>query len=167
MCEPLRDYEVVLDKGAGAKAASLLTGGLVNEGVSAKISQFVKRIKKEAEENGQEIDAVVYDSGKRTVGVKWKEAATEKNKGIGRASKVNGLYVFVTSEPLSDYDDLIDKSGGAKAKSLLTGGLANNSIAQDIAQFVKRIKKEAEESGQEIDAVVYSTGKRAIGVKFK
>ncbi|MCY7349521.1 MAG: hypothetical protein LH606_02475 [Cytophagaceae bacterium] len=167
MCDPLRDYDVVFDIATGAKASSLLTGGLVNEGVSDKITQFVNRAMKQAKKDGKEFDAVLISGGKTAVAIKFKDAATEKNRSIGRVKKLNGLDVYVMNEPLSQYETVLDTRGGAKAKSYLTGGMVNNSIEEDMAQFVKRIIKEAEEEKKTIDAVVYSGGKSAIAVKIK
>lgn len=163
MAEPLRDYEIVVEKSGGIQKGSMLTGGLVNEGIAGKATQFVKRVKKQAEKDAKEVDAVVYGGGKRIIGIKFKQDATEENKGISRVQKINGVEVYVLSEPLRDYETLVDKSLGIKGGSMITGGLINNSIEQDVAKFVKRIKR----SDKSIEAIVYSAGKRAIGIKFK
>ena len=167
MCDPLRDYDVVFDVSTGAKASSFLTGGLVNEGVSDKVTQFVNRAMKQAKKDGKEFDAVLISGGKTAVAIKFKDTATETNRAVGRVKKLNGLDIYVMNEPLSGYDTVLDTRGGAKAKSYLTGGIVNNSIEEDMAQFVKRIIKEAEEEKKVIDAVVYSGGKSAIAVKMK
>jgi DNA-binding FrmR family transcriptional regulator len=168
LCEPLREYEVVFDVTTGAKASSMLTGGVVNEGVSDKLSQFVNRAMKEAKEKKQDFDAVVYTGGKKVVAVKFKDEGTEKTKGIARVNKLEGLEVYVMNEPLQDYETLIDVNTGLKAKSYMTGGLVNNSIEEDMAQYVRRTIKEADEAKKEKpEAVVYTGGKRAIGVKLK
>ena len=163
MSEPLREYDVLFDVGTGLKATSVLTAGLVNEGVSDKASQFVKRALKEAEEKKTTIDAVVYTSGKKVVAVKFKDQATPENKGLGRVNKVNGLEVYVMADPVTDYEVVNDKGPSLKAKSLLTAGLVNNSIEEDIEQFAKKLVKD----NSRIDALVYTSGKTAVGVKFK
>lgn len=165
MNEPLRDYDVVFDVGTGAKAASLLTGGLVNEGVSAKASQFVKKAIKEAKDDGHQFDAIIYSSGKRIVAVKFKEGG-EENKLLARAQKINGIEVYVLSEPLRNYEVVNTKGSGVKMKSAFTAGLVNNSIDEDVEQFVKKLVKDAEKDKVKLDAVVYSSGKSASGVKF-
>ncbi|GAB3276269.1 hypothetical protein GCM10027347_49930 [Larkinella harenae] len=164
MCEPLRAYETAFEIATGAKAASLLTGGVVNEGVSDKVSQFVRRASKEAKSKNQEFDAVVISGSKTAVAIKFKG---NEDKGLAKVRKIDGLAVYVMNEPVNDYETVVDASGGVKAKSYFTSGLVNNSIEEDIQQFVRRVKKEAEEAKKPIDAVVYSSGKRAIGVKFK
>jgi len=167
LCEPSREYEILFDVLTGAKAGSLLTGGLVNEGVSEKLSQFVSRAKKEADKRDQIIDAIIYTDGKKVIAVKFKGAATQETKGIAKVSKLEGIEVYVMNEPLRDYESTVDVTTGAKAKSYISGGLVNNTVEEDMAQYVRRAIKEAEESSKKIDAVVYSGGKRAIGVSFK
>jgi len=51
-------------------ASSILTGGLVNEGVSEKASQFVNRAIKIAKEEKYQFDAINYSSGKKIIAVK-------------------------------------------------------------------------------------------------
>lgn len=167
MCEPLREYEVLFDVGTGLKATSIVTGGLVNEGVSDKAEQFVKKAVKEADSKNLQIDAIVYTNGKKVVAVKFKSAGTAETKGLGRVAKINGSEIYVMSEPLREYVVVNDKSGGFKMKSAMTGGVVNNSIEEDVEQFVKRIQKDAAGDHKEIDAVIYNSGKSAVGVKFK
>jgi ribosomal protein L25 (general stress protein Ctc) len=166
MCEPLREYETLFDVVTGAKAASLLTGGLVNEGVSDKLSQFVSRAIKEADKRKQTIDAIIYTDGKKIIAVKFTGKSTSANKSIARVSKLEGKEVYVMNEPLKDYETTVDVNTGVKAKSYITGGIVNNSIEEDMAQYVRRAVKEAEETNKKVDAIVYTGGKRAIGVTF-
>ncbi|WP_345268932.1 hypothetical protein [Nibrella viscosa] len=167
MCEPLRDYDKVFDIGTGVKASSLLTGGVVNEGVADKADQFVRFAVKEGKKENKEFDAVLISGSKTAVAIKFKTPASEQNKGLARVKKIDGYEVYVLSEPLRDYERVVDASGGVKAKSYFTGGLVNNSIEEDMAQFVKRIKKEAADDKKVFEAIIYSGGKSAIGVKFK
>ena len=167
MCEPVRPYEVLFSMNTGVKAGSVFSGGLVNEGVSDKLSQFVKRVMKEAEKKNQQVDAILYTSGKDAAAIKFKTESTAETKGLAKAAKLNGYEVYVMSEPVRDYETVVDVSTGAKAKSYITGGLVNNSIEEDISQYVKRADRDAKEENKKIDAVVYTGGKRAIGVKFK
>ncbi len=167
MCEPLRAYEVQFDVETGAKAASLMTGGVVNEGVSEKLTQFVARATKESKKQNKPFDAIVYNGGKKVVAVKFKDDASEATKGLGKVRKMEGVEVYVMSEPVRDYTTAVDVSTGVKAKSYLTGGLVNNSIEEDMAQYVRRAINDAKEQNKAIEAVVYSGGKRSIGVTFK
>ncbi|MDP3358107.1 MAG: hypothetical protein Q8S41_02045 [Lutibacter sp.] len=90
-------------------------------------------------------------------------AQTSITNDLARVNKVNGVEVYVMSEPLRDYETVSDVGTGLKAESLLTGGIINKSISERISQFVHKAKKENED----IDAVIYSNGKRVIGIKFK
>jgi ribosomal protein L25 (general stress protein Ctc) len=123
---------------------------------------------KEAKEKNQTFDAILYTGGKKVVAIKFKDQGTEKTKGMARVNKLEGLEVYVMNEPVQDYETVIDVNTGLKAKSYLTGGLVNNSIEEDIAQYVRRTIKESEEAKKEKpQAVVYTGGKRAIGIKLK
>ncbi len=166
-CEPTIDYKVLASKGTGGKAGSLLTGGVVNEGISAKVSQYVKRLNKEAKKKKFEYDAVLYTNGKQAAAIKFNDGFDSSQKDLARAKSVNGVLVFAMCEPLKDYEIVIEKSGGAKVGSYLTGGLANKGVEGDLTQFVKRLKKSAEDEGKTIDAIIYNAGKRAIGIRFK
>ena len=165
--EPLNEYGVVATKGTGGKAGSFLTGGVVNEGISAKASQYLKRLNKEAKKKKFEFDAVLYSNGKQAAAIKWNDNYDTKNKDLARVKSINGVLVFALCEPVNDYEVVIEKSGGAKVGSYLSGGLANKGIEGDLTQFVRRIQKGADEEGKTIDAIIYNAGKRAIGIKFK
>lgn len=163
MNEPLCPYDIVFDVGTSAKFASLLTAGLVNEGVSDKASQFVKKAMKEAEDEKYDFDAIVYSSGKRVIAIKFKEVSNQ----LAKVQKVEGVEIFILSEPLLSYDVAGSKRSGLKLKSLLTVGLVNNSVEQDVAEFVNKLLKDAEQDNEKIDAVLYGAGKSAISIKFK
>jgi ribosomal protein L25 (general stress protein Ctc) len=166
MSEPLNEYEVVFDVGTGLKASSMLTGGLVNEGVSEKASQFVKKAIKEAKQEKYEFDAIVYSSGKKVIAVKFKDPKPEL-KLLAKVQKIEGLEVYILSEPEREYDVLNSKGGGIKMKSALTGGLVNNSIEEDVSDFVGKLVKDAKKDGEKLDGILYGAGKSASGIKFK
>lgn len=168
LSEPLREYEVVFDKNTGLNASSYFTGGLVNESISDKAAKFVKRVVKEGQKQNKTFDAVIYTSGKQVVAVKFTDEATAENKGIGRVQIIQDkLQVYILGEPLKDYDVINQKKGGIKGKSLITGGLVNNSIEQDINKIARKLSNEASYKKQKLDAVIYSGGKSAVGVRFK
>ena len=156
LCEPLRDYTVLVDAGTGLKAESMLTGGLINKSISDRVEQFIRKVTKE---NGK-VDAVIYSAGKRIIGVTFKDNGTEKTKGIARVSKVGGFPVFVMNEPLTNYSIVNSKGGGIKWKSLLTAGIVNNSIEDDVEAMVKKIQNRA------ADAVLFDGGKSASAIMF-
>ncbi len=165
--EPLRAYEVLEAEKSGLKAESILTGGLINEGMSGKVNQFVRRSVKSAEKGGYTFDAVLYTGGKDAVAIRFTEEATAENKGLARAKRIGGLYAFVLCEPLADYNVLLTKKGGIKLGSAVTGGLVNKSIEGDFDQLMRRIVKQANKKKQEINGILYTGGKAASGIKFK
>ena len=155
LCEPVRAYEVVVDAGTGLKAESLLTGGIVNKSISARVEQFVRNIMKQ----NAKVDAVVYSAGKRIVGIKFTDE-DKTNTAIGRVSKVMGYPVFVMNEPLTSYEVINNKGGGIKWKSLVTGGIVNNSIEEDVQVMVKKMQNRA------ADAMLFDGGKDASAITF-
>lgn len=159
LSEPVRDYEVISDVSNGINTTSAITGGMVNESIADKASNFVRRAMKE----NSRIDAVIYSSGKRVVGIRFKDKGTPSTKGIGRVKKINGFDTYVLSEPLQDYEVLTSKGGGIKWKSYITGGLINNSIEEDIERMVKKIQG----NGTSIDGIIYSAGKSASGFRYR
>lgn len=157
LCEPLRPYEVVVDAGTGLKAESLLTGGLVNKSISGRVEQFVRNIMKQ----NAKVDAVVYSAGKRIVGVIFTDGDNNKNAGLARVSRVMGYHVFVMNEPVVNYSVLNNKSGGIKWKSLVTAGVVNNSIEEDVQEMVKKLQNRA------ADAMLFEGGKEGMTIMFK
>lgn len=165
MSEPLNSYEVVFDVSSGIKASSILTGGLVNEGVSEKASQFVNRAIKIAKEEKHQFDAIIYSSGKKIIAVKYKDPNPEYRL-MARVQKIEGVEIYILSEPATEYEVFNSKKGGLKMKSLITGGLVNNSIEEDVAQLVSKLVKDAADDNEKIDGLLYGAGKSATGIKF-
>lgn len=157
LCEPVRDYQTLVDAGTGLKAESLLTGGIVNKSIADRVEQFIRKITKE----NARVDAVIYSAGRRIVGVQFTDKATPDTKQVGRVSKVGGYSVFVMNEPLDNYSVVNSKSGGIKWKSLLTAGIVNNSIEDDVEQMVKKLQSRA------ADAILFDGGKGASAIMFK
>jgi len=159
LSEPVRDYEVISDVSTGISTTSAVTGGLVNETIADKVSNFVRKAMKQ----NSRIDAVVYSSGKRIVGIRFKDTPKSDTKGIARVKKINGMDAFVLAEPLQDYEVLTSKSGGIKWKSAITGGLINNSIEEDLERMAKKVGG----TGTSVDGVIYSSGKTASGFRYR
>jgi hypothetical protein len=159
LSEPVRDYEVISDVSTGINTTSAMTGGIVNESIADKASNFVRKAMKQ----NSRIDAVVYSSGKRIVGIRFTDSPSPATKGIGRVKKINGYDTYVLAEPLQDYEVLTSKGGGIKWKSYITGGLINNSIEEDIERMVKKIQG----NGTSIDGIIYSAGKTASGFRYR
>jgi len=158
MCEPLRKYKVVVDVNTGLKGESLVTGGLVNKSIGGRVEQFVRRAKKENEN----IDAIVYTTGKHIVGVKFTDDGTDQTIGVGRVSKMKGYPVFVLCEPLTSYEALESKGGGVKWKSALTAGVINNSIEEDVEKIVNKLQ---EIKG--VEGFYFDGTKRGEAIRFK
>lgn len=167
MSEPLRPYEVVYDAHTGLKATSLITRGFINSSISDKASQFVRLLMKETAKDSTDYDAIIYSSGKHAVAIKFKDTVPYEKTGLARVRRINGIYAFILCEPLIDYNVIATVTGGTKGKSLVTGGLVNNGIEEDVTQLAKKMQKKAKKKKQAYDAIVYSNGKSGIGVEFK
>jgi hypothetical protein len=157
LCEPLRPYEVVVDAGTGIKAESLLTAGLINKTISGRVEQFVRNVSKQ----NPKIDAVVYAAGKRIAGIIFTDKGSASTRGVGRVSKVLGFPVYVMNEPIQDYQVISSKSGGIKWKSLITAGVINNSIEEDVEQMVKKVQSRA------ADGILIDGGRDASAIMFR
>ena len=165
LSEPLREYEVVFGEGNKIQWTSFLTAGLLNESISDKVSKFVKGVLKEAEKENAQVDAVVYTNGKSVTAIKFTGEKTKDNNGIARVQKMEGVPVFVMSQPLLEYTVEKDKGPGIKWKSMVTAGLVNNSIEQDMAKYVDRFSRHIRKN--RINAIVYERGKEALGVELE
>lgn len=156
-CEPLRPYQVVVDAGTGLKAESLLTAGLINKTISGRVEQFVQNVLKQ----NPKIDGVIYSTGKHIAGIVFTDQGSTATSGIGRVTKVQGFPVFVMNEPLENYQVISSKSGGIKWKSLVTAGVVNNSIEEDVEQMVKKVQSRG------ADAILIDGGRDASAIMYK
>jgi len=165
LAEPVRPYDIVLGNDKTLNFTSLLTGGLVNNSISTKVSKMISGVVKKTAAEGLKIDAVIYTSGKNITAIKFTDEPTDETLKKARVQKLSGIPVFVMSEPYDDYRVTSDKGGGVKMKSLITAGLINNSIEEDLEKFVKKMKRKYEQG--QIDALLYTGGKKVQGIKFK
>lgn len=165
LSEPLRDYEVVMGGDNKIQWGSFVTGGILNESIETRVSKFVKALQEKSEEDGIKFDAVVYTDGKNVSAIKFTEEKTDENERMAEVQKMDGIPLYILSEPLLDYTVEYDKGGGIKWKSLMTAGLMNNSIEQDVEQFVKAL--DGKFKRKKIDAIMYADGKQADGIKFR
>ena len=92
---------------------------------------------------------------------------SQTQKGLIRVHKVQGIEVYFMSEPLREYEVVTNKNSGITiGASAITGGLVNEGISEKATKLVKRLLKSITKKGLKIDAVVYSSGKSATGIKF-
>ncbi len=164
LAEPVREYEVVKSKGKGIQWGSAVTGGLINESISTKVTKYIKRLIKEYKKEDISFDAVIYTNGKQMTAIRFTEEKTEENDRIATVQKINGIPFFVMSEPVLEYDFVKTIGGGIKWKSAITAGLVNNSIEQDLMKFAKKMKRKFKK--KEISAIIYERGKKASAIKF-
>ncbi|MDT7832440.1 hypothetical protein RQM59_08615 [Flavobacteriaceae bacterium S356] len=164
LAEPVREYEVIKSKGKGIQWGSFITGGLINESISTKITKYIKRLNKAYKEAKIQYDAVIYTNGKQMNAIRFTDERTDENDRIATVQRINNIPFFVLSEPIKEYTFVKTVGGGIKWKSALTVGLWNNSIEQDLMKFAKKVKKKFKK--KKVDAIIYERGKKASAIKF-
>ncbi len=164
LAEPVRNYEIVNTAKNSIKWGSYITGGLINQSISTKVSKFIKKLLKDYTQENITFDAILYTSGKNMTAIRFTEEATTNNKGIATIHKLNGIPFYVMSEPVEEYKYIGTIGKGIKWKSLVTAGLLNNSIEEDLVKFAKKVETKFRKG--KINAVVYSNGKKAISIKI-
>ena len=170
MSEPLRKYKVIVASDGilgNASVKSLATAGLMTPTPSDKANQLVRNAQKKAIKGGEEIDAVIYSSAKSAVGIKFTDAPNDNTDGIGRVKKINGVDVYAFAEPLVSYEQLSENKAKVRGGAFLTGGILNSSIEDDLSKLVDRAKEESGSKVNELNAVIYSSGKTGIGIRYK
>ena len=162
--EPLREYEVAFNKQKGLQWSSFLTGGLINASISTKISRYIARLLKESQSTGETFDAILYTNGKNVTAIRFTNPNDKDKAGLATVQKIDNIPMFAMCEPLIAYEEVKKKGGGIKWKSMVTVGLWNNSIEQDLAKFARKFKRYHKKG--KIDAIVYRRKKKAYGIKF-
>jgi hypothetical protein len=161
--QPIRSFETVAEVKSSLKLTSILTRGLVNETITDKANEFVRRaIRKVNKKTAQPFDAIVYIGGKKVRAVRFIDEPTSTNQGIAKVGKYFGLEAYILAEPLRTYSASNSTWGGVKGIPLLTYGFVNNSIERDVMTFAKKLSKENKNS----QALIYSAGRTAISATF-
>ncbi len=164
LSEPVREYQIVKGSGKGIQWGSFVTGGLINESISTKVTKYIKKLTQDFNEKGVEFDAVIYSNGKQMNAIKFIDTKTPENDKIAIVQKIDGIPFFVMSEPITAYEFVKTIGGGIKWKSAFTGGLWNNSIEQDLMKFAKKAKNKFNK--KVVNAIIYNRGKKASLIKI-
>ena len=166
MSTPLTAYtKVGLQGNLKSKISIKTIASGSRETVSEKMNKLVNETIKASEKEGFEIDAIIYNAGKNAMGIKY---ATESTPSIplAKVQKINNVLIYAFAEPEnSNYTITSDK----KAKSggfttMATAGIVNSSIDEDLKKMIERLGGKGKNN--KIDAVIYSSGKKGLGVKF-
>ena len=165
LAEPIREYEVIKGGGKGIQWGSFITGGIINESISTKVTKYIKKLTKYYKDQNIKFDAIIYTNGKQMSAIKFTDEKTEENDRIATVQRIEGIPFFVMSEPKAKYVFVKTIGGGIKWKSALTAGLINNSIEQDLMKFARKMKKKFRK--KQINAIMYERGKRASAMKLE
>ena len=160
LSKPVLAYKEVILAGnvkSQLSLKSIATGGVVRDDVGSKMDKIVNAALKE----NSSIDGIIYTSGKKAIAIKYVQTASSSEKKAV-VNKLNGVEVYAFCEPIKKYDVISEakaKSGGFT--SVGSYGLINSSIADDLQKMVERLNKK-----KNIDAIIYSIGKKGVGVIF-
>ena len=87
----------------------------------------------------------------------------DDKKGLARVTKIQGVEVYLMSEPLREYETIEEIGSGIQLGSSINTPEINN-LAE---HFVKVALKAGEKQKKQVDAIIYSSGKKAIAIHFK
>lgn len=87
----------------------------------------------------------------------------EDKNGLSRVHKIQGVEVYLMSEPLREYETVDDLGSGMQ----LGSGMSTSTIDELAEHYVKAALKAGEKKNKKVDAVIYSSGKKALAVHFK
>ncbi|MCE2894415.1 MAG: hypothetical protein LW721_08240 [Flammeovirgaceae bacterium] len=161
--QPLRQYETVATIKTSPKIISLLTRGVVNETISDKANQFVRKSARKAQKLNTSFDAIIYSGGKTVRAIRFTDVANPENSGVATVTKIWGVDSYILAEPMKSYAVQNSTYGGIKLIPFITYGIVNNSIEKDVMTFAKKTKKEDVRA----TAMVYSTGRNVAGISLK
>ena len=91
--------------------------------------------------------------------------AEGSKRGLARVNKMHGIEVYFLSEPLREYKVVVE-SGGIIDNFNINTVTTKPTTADKAGQLVKAAVKRATNEGVEIDAVIYSNAKTAVGIQF-
>lgn len=60
-----------------------------------------------------------------------------------KVSKINGVEVYILSEPVRKYDVVMGQGNSIQWTSLVSGGLINDNIATKVTKFVRAVQDKA------------------------
>ena len=150
--------------GSDIDLKSLLWGGLSRQDVATKFTKIVSATLKKAEKEGVTFDGIVYTGGTRAIAIKY-VADNIPGTVLAKVKKLNNIQIYAFCEPYNRQYRVINearaKSGGFT--STMTYGIVNSSIDQDLKKMIDRLDGKKK---KKIDAVVYTMGKKGVGVKF-
>jgi len=162
LAEPTRSYEVVMGgKNPIPWSAIAFGSGLTGEAISTKMTRFIKSLQGKAEKEDTAFDAVVYTNGKSVSAIRFTDEATEENDRLAEVQKIEGIPVFIMNEPLKKYVVENEKKSGI---NWTRGALNSPSIEEDVEKYARKLKKSFKKG--EVDALIYSRGKKCSGIKF-
>lgn len=166
MNTPLVKYSIVFSAGdllSDADIKSIFFGGLARAATDDKMDKLVNAAYRKSKKEGKHFDALMYTGGNRPIAIKYEESNVVASP-LAKVGKINGVELYAFCEPEKENYSIISeaksKSGGLT--SLATAGIVNSSIESDLEKLIDRLDSKK----KKIHAVIYTTGKRGVGVTF-
>jgi hypothetical protein len=113
----------------------------------------------EAGNQGKLYDAIIIGDNERDIAIVWKDKS--KDNAIARVSKVEGRYVFINCEPLTNYEMVSKYNVEGAGQQLLLGTCPTR------VEKISKIIKKSEKSKLSYDAVIYGVSENDLVIKFK
>lgn len=89
---------------------------------------------------------------------------------LARVENYSGLDVFVMNEPVADYKIVVRMKplslANLNVKTIVTGGIIRETVSDKMNQYVNQVLRQAEKENVEVDAIIYSGGKGAVGIQY-
>lgn len=147
--EPIEKYETVFSfENVIINYETISTQKVMDESVQ-------NAMKESGLQDGKSFDAIITRSNsKRDLAIKF--ASSKKDNSIARISPVNGKYIFIECDPLSEYDVVsnIKVSPGANRQ-------------KTIDKILNKAFKEEEKESKSFDGILFGSTTYNSSIKFK
>lgn len=92
----------------------------------------------------------------------------EDLRGLSQVTKLNGLHIYMLSEPLAEYEVVMDLTSSTGVLASIIGeNIALDDIARVFTDKAKRKNKKARKKGDtEIEAVIIYSKEKAAGIRY-
>lgn len=143
---------------------SILFGGLSRPDASDKMNKLINAANKEAVKNGESFDAIIYTGGDKVLAINY-ELTEIPARLKSKVSKINGVYMYAFCEPENNNFVVVNEAKATSGGFTSVGsyGIINSNIDDDLKKMVERLDGRKK---KKIDAVIYSSGKKGVGIKF-
>jgi hypothetical protein len=165
LSNPLVNYTTVFNSGdllSDIDIKALFWEGMATSDVDDKMNRIVNATYRKAKREGKTVTGLIYTGGNRALAINYTDTDI-KGEQFAKVNIVNGVQIYVFSEPTKTYDILTKaraKSGGFL--SVMSDGVLNSNMDDDINNLIERLNSKK----NPIDAIIYNSGKKGVGIKL-